>query len=317
MRAALLADIHGNAPALRAVLEDALACAVDAFWFLGDILGYGPLPVACINLLDEISPTVWLAGNHDLAGFRLWDGADENEPFVRRMAPGLDERRVLGWHAEQMRVGLSGQRARGIGGAPLWAEAIPGVYAAHGAILSTDPNGPENTSGTNSYVRPDSAGAVLSRNNLATISEQAGALPWLLVVGHTHRPAFCQIGWAPAQRPLWQELLERDVNSNPIAIQRPAQGLTLLCPGSVGYPRESRGDWRAAYAILDSDARQVWFRRVGYNVREAWAAMVQPPRPLNDAVSNWVEGVQGNYAVHQAPHPMEDDEDEAAEFRVS
>jgi len=53
MRVAVLADIHGNATALRAVLEDAQVQGVDTYWFLGDIMGYGPLPVTCINLLDS------------------------------------------------------------------------------------------------------------------------------------------------------------------------------------------------------------------------------------------------------------------------
>jgi diadenosine tetraphosphatase ApaH/serine/threonine PP2A family protein phosphatase len=41
----------------------------------------------------------------------------------------------------------------------------------------------------------------------------------------------------------------------------------LVNPGSVGQPRD--GDWRAAFAIYDTDARIVTFYRVPYNLRVA------------------------------------------------
>ena len=42
MRIAVLSDIHGNLPALEAVL--ASLRPYDAIWQLGDIVGYGPQP---------------------------------------------------------------------------------------------------------------------------------------------------------------------------------------------------------------------------------------------------------------------------------
>ena len=45
----------------------------------------------------------------------------------------------------------------------------------------------------------------------------------------------------------------------------------LVNPGSVGQPRD--GDPRAAFAIYDSDAAQVTFRRVPYDVGGAQAAI--------------------------------------------
>jgi diadenosine tetraphosphatase ApaH/serine/threonine PP2A family protein phosphatase len=41
----------------------------------------------------------------------------------------------------------------------------------------------------------------------------------------------------------------------------------MVNPGSVGQPRD--GDWRAAFAVFDSDQRIVTFCRVPYDVRAA------------------------------------------------
>ena len=64
MRCAVLADVHGNAVALRAVLAD--AADVDAVWFLGDAVGVGPDPNECVALLAACG-AVGVAGNHDRA----------------------------------------------------------------------------------------------------------------------------------------------------------------------------------------------------------------------------------------------------------
>jgi diadenosine tetraphosphatase ApaH/serine/threonine PP2A family protein phosphatase len=66
MRCAILADIHSNLTALKAVVEDIeKKGGVDEFWCLGDIVGYGPEPSECIKLLREHNP-VCVPGNHDL-----------------------------------------------------------------------------------------------------------------------------------------------------------------------------------------------------------------------------------------------------------
>lgn len=63
MRIAALYDIHGNAPALEAVLADVAAAQVDAIVVGGDILA-GPLPSECLTLLrDSDVPTYWIWGN--------------------------------------------------------------------------------------------------------------------------------------------------------------------------------------------------------------------------------------------------------------
>jgi diadenosine tetraphosphatase ApaH/serine/threonine PP2A family protein phosphatase len=68
MRCLVISDIHANLPALEAVLGDAKARALnyDIVWCLGDVVGYGPEPNECIDLLRTL-PHVCLAGNHDWA----------------------------------------------------------------------------------------------------------------------------------------------------------------------------------------------------------------------------------------------------------
>ncbi len=65
MRIIIIADIHGNLAALQAVLEDARAHGgIDMLWCLGDIVGYGPEPGGCIEIVRSLSNVV-IAGNHD------------------------------------------------------------------------------------------------------------------------------------------------------------------------------------------------------------------------------------------------------------
>jgi diadenosine tetraphosphatase ApaH/serine/threonine PP2A family protein phosphatase len=65
VRYAILSDIHGNLPALRAVLADADGRA-DAVLCLGDTVGYGAEPLACVELMAERAALV-VAGNHEHA----------------------------------------------------------------------------------------------------------------------------------------------------------------------------------------------------------------------------------------------------------
>ena len=64
MLVAIVSDIHSNLAALEAVLADCQDC--DQIWCLGDVVGYGPDPTACIDRIRAFSETC-IAGNHDLA----------------------------------------------------------------------------------------------------------------------------------------------------------------------------------------------------------------------------------------------------------
>jgi predicted phosphodiesterase len=105
MRIAVLSDIHGNLPALEAVLE-ALK-PYDAIWQLGDIVGYGPQPDEVVARLAEENAT-GVRGNHDAAALGELDTdtfnddaraavewtADRIEPSTREWLAQLPERAV-------------------------------------------------------------------------------------------------------------------------------------------------------------------------------------------------------------------------------
>lgn len=63
MKFAAISDIHGNAVALQAVLND-IPEDVDTIVCLGDIVGYGPHPEECLELVRERCDIV-IQGNHD------------------------------------------------------------------------------------------------------------------------------------------------------------------------------------------------------------------------------------------------------------
>ena len=63
MRLGIISDVHSNLPALQAVLAD--MGEVDRLWCLGDLVGYGPYPNECIELLRE-RDCYAIPGNHDL-----------------------------------------------------------------------------------------------------------------------------------------------------------------------------------------------------------------------------------------------------------
>jgi predicted phosphodiesterase len=65
MRVAIVSDIHGNRHAFEAVLEDIDASECEELWCLGDLVGYGADPDACVELARRHA-AICLAGNHDL-----------------------------------------------------------------------------------------------------------------------------------------------------------------------------------------------------------------------------------------------------------
>ena len=67
MRALIVSDIHSNLEALESVIDDARSRGeFDQVWSLGDVVGYGPDPGPCIDLLLRHDLRA-VAGNHDLA----------------------------------------------------------------------------------------------------------------------------------------------------------------------------------------------------------------------------------------------------------
>lgn len=152
-RILVVADVHANLCALRAVLEDALCNgAVDAVWVLGDVVGYGPEPNECITLLNE-HPLICVAGNHDLGVIG----------YVRLERFNVDAARACLW----TRRHLSACSSRFLAGLPLRRSA-GSFLLVHGS-----PRDP-----TWEYVTSESHARLLA--------------PWCeqdhCLVGHTHRP---------------------------------------------------------------------------------------------------------------------------------
>ena len=66
MRYAIISDIHSNLEALESVLKQIENERVDKIFCLGDIVGYGPNPDECVDLVRENCEII-LTGNHDYA----------------------------------------------------------------------------------------------------------------------------------------------------------------------------------------------------------------------------------------------------------
>ena len=73
---AVLSDIHANLEALDAVLADVAKHRVSHIFCLGDILGYGPDPIACLE--RAMACDVTILGNHDQAVMFDPDGFSVN-----------------------------------------------------------------------------------------------------------------------------------------------------------------------------------------------------------------------------------------------
>jgi putative phosphoesterase len=82
VRVAVLADIHGNLPALRAVLAELDAEPFDAIVVAGDVVG-GAYPRGALErLAKRKEPLVWISGNSEREAVAAWDGAPtaDDEP---------------------------------------------------------------------------------------------------------------------------------------------------------------------------------------------------------------------------------------------
>ncbi len=100
--AAFISDIHGNLEALTAVLEDIDRCGYEEVICLGDVVGYGPDPVACTGLVRQRCG-VTLLGNHEDALL--------NEPLGFNSAA----RASIEWTRERLRPQMDIWPSLGVG----------------------------------------------------------------------------------------------------------------------------------------------------------------------------------------------------------
>ncbi|MCR9244431.1 MAG: metallophosphoesterase family protein [bacterium] len=92
MRIGILGDIHGNVEALETVVSALQKDGADLFVQVGDIVGYGPQPSKCIEMVRDLGSVVCL-GNHDAAVLDLLDTSYFNQ-FARA---------AIDWTRDQLR----------------------------------------------------------------------------------------------------------------------------------------------------------------------------------------------------------------------
>jgi len=95
MRVAALYDIHGNLPALEAVLEDVARARADRVVIGGDVVP-GPMPRETLaRLLDLELPTQFVVGNGEVAVLAEMEGKESGVPARYREG--------IRWNAAQLR----------------------------------------------------------------------------------------------------------------------------------------------------------------------------------------------------------------------
>ena len=167
MRYAILSDIHGNLEALDAVLADALPRA-DGVLCLGDVVGYGADPLACIERMAEGAHAV-VAGNHEHGVAGLLD---------------------LDWFNDRARVAAEWTRGRLDDDHLQWLAARPLVLEVDDATLVHA-----------SPARPAEWDYLVSAED--GYEALAAFATRMCFVGHSHRPGVWSVGssgraWEPA-----------------------------------------------------------------------------------------------------------------------
>jgi diadenosine tetraphosphatase ApaH/serine/threonine PP2A family protein phosphatase len=137
---------------------------------------------------------------------------------------------------------------------PLQPDDLPGVMLAHGSPLNED-----------QYI-------ITMRDAWAPLQQKGTTITF---VGHTH----LQGGFAQRDQD-WHELrpqykTRNEADSWTLAI--PENTRHLINPGSIGQPRDC--DWRAAFAIYDTDAQEIIFRRVPYDLTAAQGRILMAGLP--------------------------------------
>lgn len=245
MRVALLSDVHGNLPALEAALAACHELKVDKYFSVGDAVGYGPHPSACIDLLREIE-ALSVAGNHEqfLLG-RV--SADGFSPLALRS---------LSW----TRTVIGPERLSWLSKLPD-CESFGPIVMAHASLDGVDEY----------VVRPRQAARQLGL--LVELFPEAR----ILVLGHTHQPLYHpEDGRSRA--------MSRAAKRSRGA-KRALSGLrSFVNPGSIGQSRQWERLPHARFALLDLDEWSVRWFAVEYDRSEVirdMAAVGLPPDSIH------------------------------------
>ncbi len=216
MKRAIISDIHSNLEGLHAVLEDIENQGVTEIYCLGDIIGYGPNPRECIDLI--IKCDACLLGNHDQGA--LFDPEGFNSGAER----------AIFWTREQLEdpkenAKENARRWDFLGELPRNRKE-DGLMYVHGS--------PRNP--LNEYVFPEDI------YNQRKMEKLFGLVEKTCFQGHTHVPGVFTEGlrfYPPEEMDSKYKLGEEKVMVN---------------VGSVGQPRD--GDPRACYVILTEETLQ-------------------------------------------------------------
>ena len=199
MRVAVLSDIHGNLPALEAVLT--AVAPYDALWQLGDIVGYGPQPDEVVTRLRAESAG-GVCGNHDAAALGRIDSNWFND----------DARTAVHWTADR----IDGDTRQWLGNLPQRAVEHVDGEDAHERSFTLVHGSPRDPSWE--YV-VSSAVAEASFRAFDTAH---------CLVGHTHVPLVFRDDDGAVET-----LAPSPGSQLPLDARR-----TILNPGSVGQPRD-------------------------------------------------------------------------------
>ncbi|NLW50496.1 MAG: metallophosphoesterase [Candidatus Brocadiaceae bacterium] len=241
---AVISDIHANYDALEAVLTEIDRLRPDRVICLGDIVGYGPEPAACVDAVRERCE-VTVCGNHDYA---VIYGANDFSPPARAsierhrrslmprvQAGDLDRERQERWEF------LKTLPYRHVHDSWLFVHAAP-----RNPVVE--------------YLRKVDVMLDMTQK----IAENFRQMDWLCFIGHTHQPGII----LPEMKFLAPEELED-------GIYRPEHhSKAIINVGSVGQPRD--GDWRACFVTVQDDGL-VRYHRVAYDLDRAVARMAESP----------------------------------------
>ena len=198
-RIALISDIHANAEALERVLEDLRAVGADTVVCLGDVVGYGPEPGRCVELVYEHCD-VCVLGNHDEA--LLLEHKEEAFNPKAREALRFTRDRLDDWHLTMLRL-------------------MPDRTERHGVAFSH---------GSFGRARFDYLYTVESAHrSFAGFDHRHGA------VGHTHIPSVFTCASDLSGTPTDVKLLAL---AGSVRTRLPLDRRVIVNPGSVGQPRD-------------------------------------------------------------------------------
>ena len=228
MRYAVLSDIHGNLEALTAVLASLANQRIDRYLCLGDIIGYGADPEACLAQMQTLE-ALSVAGNHE------WACLGKLDP---RWLNDAGKQAIL-WTRDRLGFGELDWLRR----LPLTATEEPTTLVHAG------------------LHHPERFGYLL--DVAQTLDTAARCETSVCLVGHTHVPGLIEYH-LPSRQVVRVLTSARDLTDVRITLDAQRQRRYVINPGSVGQPRD--GDPRASYAILDTAAGSVSILRIPYDL---------------------------------------------------